>query len=82
MRGERFYEARRSHAYQHAAVRVGRHLPVTLAVCAINTCWLVPIALLVARGSIDGTAAVSVAYLPLFVAAVHLDGGGRRVVTL
>jgi len=54
VRGDRFYEAHRSHAYQHAAQRRGAHLPLTLAVGAINLCWLLPIALMVAVGSLDG----------------------------
>ena len=33
--GERFYEAHRSHAYQHAAVHRGAHMPVTVAVGVI-----------------------------------------------
>lgn len=78
MRGETFYEAHRSHAYQHAAQRLGRHLPVTLAVCAINVCWLLPIAWLVAQGSIDGSVAVLTAYLPLVVVALRLDAGGKQ----
>src|SRR5690606_30192313 len=31
LRGEKVYEAHRSHAYQYASRRFGRHLPVTLA---------------------------------------------------
>jgi len=42
--GERIHQAHRSHAYQHAAVYRGAHLPVTIAVGAINVCWLFPIA--------------------------------------
>jgi Fuc2NAc and GlcNAc transferase len=36
LRGDKVYEAHRSHAYQYASRRFGRHLPVTLAVGAIN----------------------------------------------
>jgi Fuc2NAc and GlcNAc transferase len=43
-RGERWYEAHRSHAYQHAARRLGAHKPVTLAVLTINLGWLLPLA--------------------------------------
>jgi Fuc2NAc and GlcNAc transferase len=42
--GERWYEAHRSHAYQHASRRHGSHLKVTLTVAAINVAWLFPLA--------------------------------------
>ena len=73
--GERFYEAHRSHAYQHAAVRQGAHMPVTVAVGVINLCWLLPVALLVALGWLDGLLGVLIAYAPLVVAAVRLKAG-------
>ena len=78
VRGEKAYEAHRSHAYQHAAQRVGSHLPVTLTVAAINICWLLPIALLVARGVVDGAAGVAVAYLPLLLIAIRLGAGTQK----
>jgi Fuc2NAc and GlcNAc transferase len=73
--GERFYEAHRSHAYQHAAERRGAHMPVTVAVGVINFCWLLPIALLVALGWLDGFLGVLLSYAPLVVAAVRLKAG-------
>jgi len=75
VRGERFYEAHRSHAYQHAAQRWGSHLPVTLAVGAINLCWLLPIALMVAVGSLDGVLGVFIAYTPIVGASLWLRAG-------
>lgn len=54
IRGEKVYEAHRSHAYQFASRHYGRHLPVTLAVFAINFVWLLPFAVLVALGKLDG----------------------------
>ncbi|MDZ7826848.1 MAG: hypothetical protein U5R48_13580 [Gammaproteobacteria bacterium] len=44
-RRARLSEAHRSHAYQYAARRLGRHWPVSAAVVAINLCWLLPLAL-------------------------------------
>ena len=73
-RRERFYEAHRSHAYQHATMRRS-HASVTLAVGAINLCWLLPVALLVALGSLDGLLGVFVAYAPLVAAALWLKAG-------
>ena len=73
--GERFYEAHRTHAYQHAAVQRGAHMPVTVAVGVINICWLLPIALVVALGWLDGLLGVLISYSPLVVAAVRLKAG-------
>ena len=76
-RGERFHEAHRSHAYQYAARRWGSHVPVTLAVGAINLAWLLPIAAAVALGRIDGAAGMVLAYAPLLALAFHLRAGDR-----
>ena len=73
--GERFYEAHRSHAYQHAAIDRGAHMPVTVAVGVINIFWLLPVALVVALGWLDGLLGVLIAYAPLVVAAVRLRAG-------
>jgi Fuc2NAc and GlcNAc transferase len=66
-RGERFDEAHCCHAYQHAARRFGSHLPVTLAVAAINLLWLLPIALGIALHWLDGVVGVALGYAPLVV---------------
>lgn len=78
--GERIYEAHRSHAYQHAAIERGAHLPVTLAVGVINLCWLLPVALFVALGWLDGVLGVLIAYAPLVIAAVRLKAGRPSIV--
>lgn len=74
-RGERVYEAHRSHAYQQASRRAGRHLPVTLTVGALNLLWLLPVAVCVALGLLAGWVGVLVAYLPLVFLAVRLGAG-------
>jgi len=74
-RGEKLYEAHRSHAYQHAARRLGGHLPVTLAVGVINIFWLLPIAAWVGLGELEGLAGVAIAYAPLVALAVHFRAG-------
>ena len=63
-RGQRVYEAHRSHAYQYAARRLGAHRPVSLAVGAINLLWLLPLALLVGLGYVDGALGLLIAYVP------------------
>lgn len=75
LRRERLHIAHRSHAYQHVAIRIGRHAPVSLGVGAINLFWLFPIASLVAHKTIDGFSGVLIAYAPLVIAAVILGAG-------
>jgi Fuc2NAc and GlcNAc transferase len=74
-RGEKFFEAHRSHAYQYASRRAGRHLPVTLACGAINLLWLLPLAAAVALGRLDGTLGVVIAYAPLVWLAFRYKAG-------
>jgi Fuc2NAc and GlcNAc transferase len=73
--GERFDEAHRSHAYQHAALRWGAHRPVTLAVAAINVGWLFPWAVVVSLARVDALYGVCLAYAPLLAAAIWLRAG-------
>lgn len=77
IRGEKVYEAHRSHAYQHAERSLGGHRPVTLVVGAINLFWLLPVASLVALGWLDGLVGMFVAYLPLVALAVQFRSGRR-----
>jgi Fuc2NAc and GlcNAc transferase len=74
-RRERVHEAHRTHAYQHAAVRCRHHRPVTLGVAAINVGWLLPLALLVARGSLEALVGITLAYGPLLLLALWLGAG-------
>jgi Fuc2NAc and GlcNAc transferase len=74
-RGERLYEAHRSHAYQHAARRYGSHLPVTVATGVINLGWLLPIAVAVVSDVIPGGLGVLLAYAPLVCLAHHFRAG-------
>jgi len=78
LRGEKFYEAHCSHAYQYAARTLGAHRPVTLAVSAINVFWLTPVAGLVALKQLDGIFGIVVAYLPLFILAYRYKAGDRQ----
>ncbi len=78
VRGERVYEAHRSHAYQYASRRLRGHLPVTLAVAVINIAWLLPIAVCVALGLVRGIPALVIAYLPLLALAIVLQAGAQE----
>lgn len=76
LRGDKVYEAHRSHAYQFASRRFGSHLPVTVAVGAINLLWLLPIALGVTQFGLNSTLGMSLAYAPLVVLAIKFRAGG------
>mgnify|MGYP005856958223 CR=1 FL=1 len=78
-RRARLSEAHRSHAYQYAARRLGRHWPVSAAVVAINLCWLLPLALAAAKGWLDGWSATVIAYLPLVLLARWLGAGAPEM---
>jgi Fuc2NAc and GlcNAc transferase len=77
LRGEKFYEAHHSHSYQYASRILGAHRPVTLAIAAINVCWLLPVALLVTLEKLDGSLGLIIAYLPLFILAYRYKAGDR-----
>ncbi|HEX5512938.1 MAG TPA: glycosyltransferase family 4 protein [Gammaproteobacteria bacterium] len=74
-RGERWYQAHRSHAYQQAARRFGSHLKVTLTVGALNVLWLLPLAGLASMYSDSGWWLAGLAYTPLVVIALALNAG-------
>ncbi len=75
LRGDKVYEAHRSHAYQAASRRLGAHRPVSLGVLAINLFWLFPVALLVTLGALSGVAGLLLAYIPLLLLALYFGAG-------
>lgn len=75
VRGDKVYEAHRSHAYQFASRAVGSHKPVTFAVIAINVVWLLPIAISVGLRYLDGAAGLLLAYVPLVLLAFKYKAG-------
>ena len=77
-RGEKFYEAHRSHAYQYAA-RLFGHVPVSLAFAGINVFWLLPIAALVAIGLLEGFVGVIIAYGALVALGYRFNAGAREL---
>jgi Fuc2NAc and GlcNAc transferase len=74
-RGERFHEAHRSHAYQYASRRHASHEVVSLAFGAIALLWLLPLAVLVSVGKLDGAIGLIVAYAPLILLALKYRAG-------
>lgn len=78
MKGARWFEAHRTHAYQRLAVRAMAHRPVTLMGLAINLLWLAPCAWAsLARPEWEWYA-VGLAYTPLVVASVLLGAGSDK----
>lgn len=76
LRRDRVYEAHRSHAYQYASRHFSSHLAVTLAVLVINVLWLLPVAIWIAIGGVDGLAGLLIAYAPLVLLAWKYNAGG------
>lgn len=74
LRGEQVHLAHRSHAYQHAARQYGKHLPVTLAVAAINLFWLLPLAVWASFTSFPLLLLI-LAYMPLIYLAAKYRAG-------
>jgi Fuc2NAc and GlcNAc transferase len=77
LRGDRVYEAHRSHAYQWLARRWQSHKSVTITVTAINLLWLLPCASLAALHPRWALWMTLVALIPLGVGA-FVAGSGRR----
>ena len=68
LRGEKIYEAHRSHAYQFLSRQYG-HKPVTQGVLVINIAWLLPLAWLAQQYENLLVVFVVIAYLPLLLLA-------------
>jgi Fuc2NAc and GlcNAc transferase len=75
VRGARVHEAHRSHAYQSLARRWHSHLKVTLAVSALNLCWLLPLASFAAVRPRWAIASTAMALLPLVIVALWVGAG-------
>jgi Fuc2NAc and GlcNAc transferase len=76
-RGERVYQAHRSHAYQWIARRWGSHRRVTIAVMLLNILWLLPWALFASLHPHRAAVAALVALVPLVGLAISA-GSGRN----
>ena len=77
LRGDRWLDAHRMHAYQHLARRLGSHRPVTMTVIVINLGWLLPWAYVANRFPEYARICVAGALLPLCI-VVTLTGAGKR----
>jgi Fuc2NAc and GlcNAc transferase len=77
IKGEKWYSAHRSHAYQHAARRLGSHGKVTTIVTVINMFWLFPWAAAAYKWPNIGIICFIISYVPLVCLAICL-GAGRN----
>jgi Fuc2NAc and GlcNAc transferase len=73
--GQRWYEAHRSHAYQHAARYWASHERVTRAVLLINLVWLLPLALAARQWPALELLWLGMAYAPLVGLAFRFKAG-------
>ena len=79
LRGEKVYEAHRSHAYQYASRYYGSHKTVSLLVGVINVCWLTPLALWVGLADLNALLGLVLAYVPLMLLAIYFRAGEREL---
>jgi Fuc2NAc and GlcNAc transferase len=75
------HKSHHEHAYQHAARGLTAHRTVTLAVGGINLFWLLPVAMMVNLGLLNGLAGVLIGYAPLIWLAIRFKAGVPAVST-
>jgi Fuc2NAc and GlcNAc transferase len=73
--GAPWHEGHCTHAYQHAARRLGSHWKVTLTVAGVNLIWLFPLAWIAASRPETGALLCAIAIVPLVCTAVCLRAG-------
>lgn len=78
VRGEKIYQAHRSHAYQRAARALGSHGRVSLGVGLINVLWLLPLALVVALEILAPLWGLLLAYGPVLGLVVYWGAGSAE----
>jgi glycosyltransferase WbpL len=76
LRGEKVYQAHRSHAYQHLSRNWHSHGRVTVSFMAVNIGWLLPLAWLSVRSSDSAPLIVAIGIAPL-IAVAWVSGAGR-----
>ncbi len=78
VQGQPLSQAHRNHAYQHAALYYKTHVVVTIAVFCINLFWLLPWAIVVSKGYINGVGGLTIAYFPLIILALKFQAGKKE----
>ena len=74
IKGEKWYEAHCSHAYQHAAKKWG-HKKTTFSVILINIFWLLPFAAFAHKAAEYAPLITTVSFLPLIIVTLKLKAG-------
>jgi len=72
LKGERLHQAHNQHAYQQAARRYESHSFISGWVVCINVGWLMPMAILVGLGILQGVVALVVSYALLIIVATKV----------
>ena len=75
IRGGKWYEAHRSHAYQILSRRLGSHQKISVGVMIINVFWLLPLAFLAAIFPYWGLLICCIALLSLVMLAIRVGAG-------
>lgn len=75
LRGDKWYAAHRSHAYQRLSRRLASHRTVTIGVLVVNAFWLLPLATLAALYPTRAFPLLLVAVVPFVGAALWLGAG-------
>lgn len=75
LRGEKVYEAHRSHAYQHATTIYGSHFKITASIVGLNLLWLAPLAVAVWHWPDWAILFTIVGLLPLLLLALRFQAG-------
>jgi Fuc2NAc and GlcNAc transferase len=77
-RGDRWFEAHRTHAYQVLARRLGSHRRVTLIVMMVNLFWLLPWAYAANLFPANSRIYMFAALLPLVILSIVVGAGKRE----
>jgi Fuc2NAc and GlcNAc transferase len=78
VRGDRWFEAHRTHAYQRLARRWKSHLPVTILVMIIDVLWLLPLAIVAVKFPAHVLLLLGVALTPLVVLVIACGAGMQQ----
>ena len=75
IKGQEWYSAHKSHAYQKVSRHLNGHRPVTLAVLGINLLWLLPLAWLAAAWPASGWWLTVLAWMPIISLSLFVGAG-------
>jgi len=78
LRGEKWYEAHKSHAYQIISRHFGSHQRVSVSVLIINLLWLLPLSFLAAFFPFWGLLICCIALLPLLILVIKVGAGSNE----